>query len=142
MDVYDNKTRSAVMRAVKSKNTTLEKKVRQLLHRAGYRFCLHRKDLPGKPDLVFPSRKVVVFIHGCFWHQHQDCHRAKRPTSNTVYWNAKLNRNIERDKENVHALEILGWKVIIFWECQVPDGKAIQAIKEILDNRKSEGKSV
>lgn len=126
------------MRAVKSQDTSPEKKVRQLLHRAGYRFSLHRKDLPGKPDLVFPSRKAIVFIHGCFWHQHQGCRRAKRPTSNIIYWNKKLNRNIERDKENLTALKSQGWQVYTIWECEVSDNEKIQKLKTFLDQAKAD----
>jgi len=138
MDIYNSKTRRSVMRAVKSQDTSPEKKVRQLLHRAGYRFSLHRKDLPGKPDLVFPSRKAIVFIHGCFWHQHQGCRRAKRPTSNIIYWNKKLNRNIERDKENLTALKSQGWQVYTIWECEVSDNEKIQKLKTFLDQAKAD----
>src|SRR4051812_39007217 len=112
MDVFDAEKRSAVMRAVKSKDTAPEMKVRRLLHRAGYRFRLHRDDLPGKPDLVFPSKRAVIFVHGCFWHQHPGCRQADRPSSNNPYWNKKLNRNIERDRAHTAALCTQGWKVL------------------------------
>lgn len=119
MDVYDAEKRSAVMRAVKSRNTKPEIKVRQLLHRAGYRYRLHRKDLPGKPDIVFPSRRAVIFVHGCFWHQHAGCPHADRPASNNDYWTKKLNRNMERDRANISTLKSDGWKTLVLWECEI-----------------------
>jgi DNA mismatch endonuclease (patch repair protein) len=119
MDVFNAEKRSAVMRAVKSKDTTPEMKVRRLLHRAGYRFRLHRNDLPGKPDLVFLSKRAVILVHGCFWHQHPGCRHADRPSSNNPYWNKKLNRNAERDKANVSALEEKGWRALVLWECEI-----------------------
>ncbi len=125
MDVVDKVKRSAVMRAVKSKDTGVEMVVRRLLHAAGFRYRLHRKDLPGKPDLVFVSRRKVLFIHGCFWHQHPGCRAADRPSSNTVYWNAKLERNQARDAKNVRELEAAGWRVGIVWECQTRDKAAL-----------------
>ena len=105
------------MRAVKSKDTGAEIIVRRILHGAGYRYRLHRKDLPGKPDLVFPGRRKVVFIHGCFWHQHPGCSRADKPSSNTEYWTKKLNANTERDARNVSSIIDKGWQVMVVWEC-------------------------
>ena len=106
------------MARVRGKDTTLEKAVRSLLHRLGFRFRLHRTDLPGTPDIVMPGRRTVLFVHGCFWHQHTNCPSAKRPASNRVYWNRKLDRNMRRDSANKRALKKLDWKVIIVWECQ------------------------
>lgn len=128
MDVYDAEKRSAVMRAVKSKDTTPEIKVRHILHRAGYRYRLHRNDLPGKPDIVFPSRRTAIFIHGCFWHQHPECHHAARPASNSDYWNRKLNRNIERDKKHIAELEKAGWKVLTLWECEIKERDILSTV--------------
>lgn len=108
------------MRAIRSSNTKPELAVRSLVHRCGFRFRLHRKDLPGKPDMVFPSRKAVIFIHGCFWHMH-GCTSVRVPKSNTNYWNPKLVRNQERDAENVAALEKMGWRVLTVWECEIAD---------------------
>lgn len=127
MDVYAPMTRSAVMRVVKSQNTNPEMTVRRLLHKAGYRFRLHRKDLPGKPDLVFPGLRKVVFVHGCFWYQHSGCRHADWPASNTAYWSAKLNRNQARDTRNLAALRDLGWQALVLWECQVRDREALLA---------------
>ena len=118
MDVFSKAQRSAVMARVRGKDTTLEKAVRSLLHRLGFRFRLHRTDLPGTPDIVMPGRRTVLFVHGCFWHQHTNCPSAKRPASNRVYWNRKLDRNMLRDSANKRALKKLDWKVIIVWECQ------------------------
>jgi DNA mismatch endonuclease (patch repair protein) len=118
-DVFSHAQRSAVMAKVKSKNTVPEMTVRSLLHRLGYRFRLHRADLPGTPDIVLPRRRAVVFVHGCFWHQHAGCKRATLPTSNLEYWAAKLSRNTARDLRAVRQLRKLGWKVLIVWECQV-----------------------
>lgn len=132
MDVYDAEKRSAVMRAVKSKNTTPEIKVRHILHRAGYRYRLHRDDLPGKPDIVFPRRRAAIFVHGCFWHQHLECPYAARPTSNSDYWNKKLNRNIERDQKHIAELEKAGWKVLTLWECEIRVRDVLPIIKRFL----------
>lgn len=132
MDIYDRKTRSVVMQAVKQKNTKPEMKVRKLLYRAGYRYRLHRKDLSGRPDIVFPKRRVVIFIHGCFWHQHPGCPRADRPTSNKAFWNKKLDRNIERDRTNLETLRSMGWNVLILWECKLKDDGFLDEIKRLL----------
>jgi len=113
------------MRRVKSTNTGAEMKVRRILHKAGFRYRLHRKDLPGKPDIVFPGKRKVIFVHGCFWHQHSGCHRADRPASNTDYWTKKLDRNIIRDQENQKALQQLEWGSLIIWECEMRDEKRL-----------------
>jgi DNA mismatch endonuclease, patch repair protein len=105
------------MRAVKSANTRPELQLRSLLHRAGLRFRLHRKDLPGCPDIVLPSRRAVIFVHGCFWHGH-NCKRGSRvPKSNQEYWLAKIRRNRERDQRARKQLRSLGWIVLVVWEC-------------------------
>lgn len=119
MDVFSRSQRSAIMARVRSKNTVPELAVRSLLHRLGYRFRLHRADLPGEPDVTLPVRNTVIFVHGCFWHQHPGCSLAVRPVSNREYWDAKLNRNVKRDTANKSKLRKLGWKVIIVWECQI-----------------------
>lgn len=109
------------MAKVRGENTSPERLVRSLVHKMGYRFRLHRKDLPGKPDIVLPRHKKVIFVHGCFWHQHEGCPHAARPTSNTEYWNKKLDRNVIRDREHLQKLEYLGWSVLIVWECETRD---------------------
>jgi len=112
--------RSANMRAIRSKDMLPELAVRKLVHKLGYRFRLHRTDLPGKPDLVFPSRRQVIFVHGCFWHSH-GCKIAHLPKSNQGYWAPKLQRNQMRDGKNLAALETAGWKVMVLWECETQD---------------------
>jgi DNA mismatch endonuclease (patch repair protein) len=120
--------RSVIMRAIRSKNTKPERYIRKLLHSLGYRFRVHDKGLPGSPDIVFSARKKVVFVHGCFWHQHPNlaCQSSRRPKSNTEYWDKKLNRNIQRDMENQEDLSILGWQYLILWECELNDLHSLQ----------------
>jgi DNA mismatch endonuclease (patch repair protein) len=109
--------RSANMRAIKSKNMQPELRVRSETHKLGYRFRLHRKDLPGNPDLVFGPRKKVIFVHGCFWHSH-NCKTAHVPKSNQPYWGPKLQRNRARDVINIEALRAEGWQILVIWECE------------------------
>lgn len=109
------------MRAVKGADTTPELAVRRLAHGMGFRFRLHRKDLPGKPDLTFPRLRKVIFVHGCFWHGH-DCARGARvPVQNRDYWTRKVARNAERDRNAQSALQRLGWKSLVVWECEIRD---------------------
>lgn len=132
-DVFQPEERSRIMAKVRGENTSPERLVRSLVHRMGYRFRLHCKDLPGKPDIVLPRHKKVIFVHGCFWHQHEGCPHAARPTSNIEYWNRKLDRNIIRDRENLHKLEYLGWNVLIVWECETRDrDKLLEKLKGFL----------
>lgn len=127
--------RSRIMRSVGSKNTKPELVMRRLLHRNGYRFRLHRKDLPGSPDLTFPGRRKVIFIHGCFWHGH-DCPRGARlPKTNQAYWEMKISRNRTRDKRTENALASMGWRMLVVWECKLRDTIAALAdAKFFLDN--------
>lgn len=117
-DKLSPQRRSEVMSAVKSKNTIPELRVRYALHAMGYRFRLHRKDLPGKPDIVLAKYKLCIFVHGCFWHQHPGCFRATVPSSNREFWVNKLSGNIERDRKNERELKVMGWQVCIVWECE------------------------
>lgn len=111
-------TRSEIMRAVRSKDTGPEMIVRKLVHGMGYRYRLHQKDLPGNPDLVFPKRRKIIFVHGCFWHHH-DCKRGDRkPIKNSEYWTSKIARNVERDRASINALRNYGWAVLVVWECE------------------------
>lgn len=107
--------RSENMRAIRSKGMRPELAVRSLVHRLGFRFRLHRKDLPGKPDLVFVARRKVIFVHGCFWHSHRDCKVVHTPKSNVGYWGPKLQRNQVRDSKNIEALTAAGWKPLVIW---------------------------
>ena len=111
--------------------------VRSLVHGLGYRFTLHRPDLPGKPDLVFPSRRKVIFVHGCFWHSHK-CKIAHTPKSNQGYWGPKLRRNKIRDAKNAEALKADGWKALLIWECQLKDAVAVEkVVKQFLGTAKA-----
>nr|WP_051335415.1 very short patch repair endonuclease [Methylocapsa acidiphila] len=119
--------RSAIMRAVKSTNTRPEMIVRSLAHRLGFRFRLHRKTLPGCPDLVFPTRRKAIFVNGCFWHGH-DCKRgARAPKNNAAYWRAKIARNVTRDAQSNSALLADGWDVLTIWECEIKDLEGLAA---------------
>jgi DNA mismatch endonuclease (patch repair protein) len=112
------------MAAIRSSGMKPEMAIRSLVHRLGYRFRLHAKDLPGKPDLVFRARKKVIFVHGCFWHQHQSkfCPDGRAPKSNLGYWAPKLARNVNRDDRNQSELKAMGWRVLIIWECEATRG--------------------
>ena len=115
------------MQAVKSKNTGPELAVRRLAHRMGYRFRLHRKDLPGKPDLVFPRLRKAVFVHGCFWHQHHCARGGRTPKSSRDYWIPKLRRNKQRDAEHQIRLYEMGWTVLVIWECEMKELGAVRS---------------
>lgn len=127
-DVFDPEQRSAVMRAVKSRDTAPELKVRKAAHALGLRFRLNRADLPGKPDLVFPAKRIALFVHGCFWHGHDCARGARMPQTNRAYWRAKISRNTTRDKVNLTALRNLGWKPCVIWECETRDAEALSRI--------------
>ena len=118
-DMFSPQKRSEIMSKVRSSNTTPEIRVRKLLHGLGYRFRLHRRDLPGTPDIVLPKYLTAIFVHGCFWHGCPTCrHATIRPQTNAKYWEMKLNRTLKRDLDNVTALIKLGWHVVIVWECE------------------------
>ncbi len=132
--------RSRTMRAVKGQDTSPEKTVRRLIHHMGYRYRLHRRDLPGKPDLVFASRRKVVFVHGCFWHGHGCKRGARMPKTNVDYWRRKIGRNVERDAEHHANLRALGWDVMIVWECELKDTAALaERIKAFLSGCADDG---
>lgn len=119
MDIVSPSKRSWVMSRVKGKNTKPERVIRSALHKAGYRFRLHRSDLPGKPDIVLPKYKTVIFVNGCFWHQHTGCRKATIPSNNRAFWQKKLTRTVERDRKNRAQLRQMGWNVITLWECDI-----------------------
>ena len=110
--------RSRNMSAIKSKNTKPEIAVRKMLHALGYRFRLHRKDLPGSPDIVLPKYKTVIFVHGCFWHRHENCKFASTPKTRKEFWENKFNENMKRDKNNFKELKKLNWNLLVIWECE------------------------
>jgi len=133
-DVYSPEKRSAVMRQVKGRDTTPERTVRRLLTRLGTRYRLHRGDLPGKPDVVMPGRRLALFVHGCFWHGH-DCARGARvPKANRDYWTGKVARNRARDAAAHEALTASGWRVETIWECELKDeGAVVERLSSLLD---------
>ncbi|MBE0534524.1 MAG: DNA mismatch endonuclease Vsr [Phycisphaerae bacterium] len=137
-DHLSSEHRSWNMSRIRSTNTKPEMTVRSLVHRMGYRFRLHRKDLPGKPDLVLPKYKAVIFVHGCFWHRHRGCKRCTTPVTNEEYWLKKLKGNAERDKRNRRLLKALGWKVIVIWECEARNAEGLRRkVKGKLGNRRA-----
>lgn len=119
--------RSYLMSRVRGKNTTPELRVRKLAHALGYRFRLHRRDLPGKPDLVFPRLRKIVFVHGCFWHRHVGCRLATYSKSRTTFWEDKFKRNVERDQFVQAALRTLGWQILVIWECESREPDLLKA---------------
>lgn len=120
-DVVDKATRSRMMSGIRGKNTKPELLVRQYLHAKGFRYRLHANELPGKPDLVFPKYRTVVFVHGCFWHRHEHCKYAATPKTNSNFWIEKLSANCGRDLRNKSQLQNLGWHVLTIWECEIDE---------------------
>ncbi|HKT54205.1 MAG TPA: DNA mismatch endonuclease Vsr [Caulobacteraceae bacterium] len=125
-DVYPPEKRSAVMARVKGRDTGPERTVRRLLWRLGARYRLHRKDLPGAPDIVLPGRKLVIFVHGCFWHGHTCVRGARVPKAHRDYWVAKIARNRARDESSLGALAAAGWRAEVVWECELKDALALE----------------
>jgi DNA mismatch endonuclease, patch repair protein len=115
------------MAKVRGADTRPEMAVRKLAHRLGYRFRLHVRGLPGTPDLVFPGKRKVIFVHGCFWHRHEGCRKTTTPKTRSEFWNTKFDRNVERDKAVVEALEAAGWNVLIVWECETRGQASLEA---------------
>ena len=139
-DVYSEEKRSIVMSKVKSKNSKPEIELRSILHCLGFRFSLHSDKLPGKPDILLSKYKTVVFVHGCFWHQHEGCGKATIPRQNHEFWKKKLYRNKERDREVQEKLLKLGWNVATVWECELRKGEdaVIQELTEFIREPKTE----
>ena len=133
-DVVDSETRSRMMSNIRGANTKPELNVRRRLHAAGFRYGLHRKDLPGRPDLVMPRYDAVIFVHGCYWHRHPRCRLATTPSTRADFWTAKFTANQERDRRNIADLRGLGWRVAIVWECEVRTAaRADEAVSELID---------
>lgn len=133
MDTLSAERRSEIMGRVTAKNTRPEVAVRRLLHRLGYRFRLHRRDLPGKPDVVLPKWRTAVLIHGCFWHRHEGCPNTRTPKSRLDFWTAKFDENVRRDKLARDKLESLGWRVLVVWECELRDvGKLTDRLENFI----------
>jgi DNA mismatch endonuclease (patch repair protein) len=134
-DILNASARSALMSRIRGRNTRPELAVRRFLHKAGLRFRLHSKKLPGRPDLVFPALRTALFVHGCFWHQHPGCPRAFMPKSNRTFWKQKLARNRQRDGERAAALKKMGWSVIVVWECQTGTDRLTRLARSLLLKR-------
>ena len=132
-DVVDAATRSRMMSGIRSKNTAPELRVRRHLHAAGLRYRLHVRELPGKPDLVFIGSRTVVFVHGCFWHQHPGCKFAYKPTTRAEFWTDKLQSNVDRDARDISQLTAAGWTVETVWECAPPE--RLDALREAIRER-------
>ena len=124
--------RSRLMSHVKGRDTTPEMVLRRLLHRLGYRFRLHRRDLPGSPDIVLPRYRTAVFVHGCFWHRHPGCAKATTPKANVDYWLPKFAENIERDARKERELAAAGWRVLIVWQCELATGRVDELVDRLL----------
>lgn len=137
-DKVSKEKRSGNMRAIHSKNTKPEIEIRRLVHEMGFRYCLHYRKLPGNPDLTFVGKRKVIFVHGCFWHQHNNlnCVDSRVPKSNTRFWLKKFKGNIKRDKQNYKDLRSLGWKFKVLWECQLKNKKSLErGIKSFLSKK-------
>ena len=131
MDIVDQMTRSTMMAGIRNKDTRGELLIRKSLHALGFRYQLHRKDLPGKPDLVFPKFRAVIFINGCFWHAH-NCYLFKWPSTRPEFWQKKISSNKTRDAKNIDECSALGWKVLIIWECALK-GKTKRSLNEVIN---------
>lgn len=132
MDRIDSQTRSRIMSRIKGRDTKPELAVRRYLHSRGLRYKLHDGTLPGRPDMVFKSRKVAVFIHGCFWHAHSGCPKAHIPESRREYWQNKLQKNVIRDSRSIRQLRAMGWHVFVIWECQIAERRLSQLYRQIV----------
>ena len=139
IDTVDSAKRSEIMSRIRGRDTKSEMIVRRIAHRLGFRFRLHRRDLPGSPDLVFPRHRAVILVHGCFWHRHPGCKYASSPKTHVRFWEEKFEDNVVRDRRNGIALHDLGWRVMVIWECETKDQKAIaERIVRFLGREESE----
>jgi len=133
VDNHSKESRSYNMSQIRSKDTKPEQIVRKYLFSHGFRYRKYVKELPGKPDIVLPKYKTVIFVHGCFWHMHEGCSRSNIPKSNEDYWIPKLSKNKERDLKNIYSLELQGWNIIIVWECELKSSKKEVTLKKLHD---------
>jgi len=133
----DSAARSRIMRSIHKKDTKAELTVRRMVHALGYRFSLHRRGLPGSPDLVLPRHRKVIFVHGCFWHQHPGCRKATVPRVRVSYWGPKLKRNVARDARALADLHTLGWDALVLWECELLDDKRLRSRLRAFIRRRS-----
>lgn len=134
MDIWTTSKRSKVMSRIRGKNTKPELKLRSALFSLGYRFRIHVNTLPGKPDIVLPKFKLIIFVHGCFWHYHRKCKEGRIPSTNSIYWKQKLEKNVFRDRKSIQQLRKIGWKVITVWECEI-ERKIDSVVNRILKIR-------
>jgi DNA mismatch endonuclease (patch repair protein) len=130
-DIVSPETRSRMMSGIRGRNTRPEMIVRRFLHAQGFRYRLHASDLPGRPDIVLPRRRAVVFVHGCFWHQHLGCRFAYRPKSHEQFWESKLEANVARDARDQRRLKELGWDVCVVWECEMTQERLGQLVRDL-----------
>jgi DNA mismatch endonuclease, patch repair protein len=141
VDVFSRRKRSWIMGRVKGRDTKPEVLVRSLVHRMGFRFRVHRKDLPGNPDIVLPRHRKVIFVHGCFWHGHPGCPRSRRPTTNQLFWDRKLDGNLERDRRFCVELSDMGWEVLIIWQCETKASDVLaKKLEGFLHEERTEGR--
>lgn len=140
MDKLTTTERSRNMAGIKGKNTAPEKRVRSLLHRMGYRFRLHDARLPGKPDIVLPKHRAIIFVHGCFWHRHEGCKRATMPSNNREFWEKKLSLNRKRDRRQLEELAALGYRSLVVWQCELKDEERLrERLSSFLANETEQG---
>lgn len=131
-DIVSPQRRSEMMSRIRGRNTAPERMLRSLLHRHGFRFRLHCRDLPGSPDIVLPRYRTVIFVHGCFWHRHTGCKLAYSPKSRQAFWTRKFAENKKRDRRNLRALTSLGWRTIVVWECQLRSAQSAEAVGNVV----------
>lgn len=141
MDIWSKQKRSEVMSRIKGKDTKPELILRSQLFRLGFRFRLHQKNLPGKPDIVLPKYHTVIFVHGCFWHNHKNCKEGRIPSTNSTFWKEKLQHNISKDNKNIKELKKCNWKVIVVWECEI-EKHLEKTVKKIIKKIGSTSKSI
>lgn len=132
VDIVDAATRSRMMSGIRGANTRPETFLRKALHRAGFRYRLHAPKLPGRPDIVLASRRVAIFVHGCFWHRHEGCHWCTIPASNVDFWTKKFERNVERDGQAIGSLRELGWRTAVVWECGLRKPYAASTLDDLV----------
>jgi DNA mismatch endonuclease (patch repair protein) len=133
VDIVDKQTRSRMMAGIKGANTKPEMSMRRALHRLGYRYRLHASDLPGRPDMVFPKHKAVVFVHGCFWHRHENCRYATTPATRPEFWEKKFAENVARDERCISRLKEMGWNTLVVWECEIKSDGAASIAGKVAD---------
>lgn len=131
MDIWSKQKRSEVMSKIRGKNTKPELILRSQLFRHGFRFRIHQKNLPGKPDIVLAKYKTAIFVHGCFWHYHKDCKEGRIPSTNSKFWQEKLLKNIEKDEKHIAELKEMEWKVIVVWECEI-EKNLVQTLEKLI----------